>query len=1176
MNLTADGKAVSIQKLLPVKTASAGWLGRWRSGSTMFLIMRLAAIILLTASLHVSAAGLSQTVTMTQRNARLEDVFDILQKQTNYNFIFNSHMLARAKKVNIRVSNATVEQVLFLCFSGQPFTYVIHDKTIVVKEKVVTVEKPAPSEVGAPIPPQQVTGTVRDDNNNPVEGAAVTVKTLGTGTATDKMGKFVLNLPAGKYELEISFVGYKTEVRTITVGEDHFTNLNIILHIASTGLNEIVVVGYGTQRKRDVTGSISSVKGEDIQNLPVGNVASTLQGRAAGVDIVRNDGSPGSVPDIRIRGTGTINDASPLVVIDGVPSAAINDVNPNDIASIEILKDASASAIYGSRAANGVLLITTRKGNFGDAAKLSASAYTGWNKAAKYLDMLKAPDLVALKKEAYTNDGLSVPGVWNNSYYSTDRTDWQRALIKTGVVQNADVAVRGGNASSSYSFSGNYYNERGMIVNSFFKRYSFRINSEHKIGSRFRIGENVVYSRTSGSSPDTKSTQTGLVWSAIRFNPAIPVANPDGSWGTSQADNQLGDINNPVATANEVQKINKFDRILGNAFAELEILKGLKLRANYGIDYSTEEDYEFDNAMPNQTRGPSIASLQQKLSKGTTFLEEYFITYNHIFNKVHNLTLTGGYSAQEYGGNYFKASRNGFADTSLDQRVLNLGNSSSAANEGYNYNPSGLQSYFARANYAYAGKYLLTATMRADGSSKFAPGKRWGYFPAFSAGWRVSDEKFYGSLKDKINTLKLTGGWGQLGNQNVGDFQYLSVIGYGGGGGTGGGGYSYNLGTGTVNYNGAYVTSLANPNITWERAVMTNISAELGFLNNHLNATITYFNKNTSDMLVPFQLVETYGAQRNLPDDPGNITLPDYNLGKLNNHGIEIELTYGNTVGKLGYSLGANASFLRNKVTRLYGNSTYIASTPYGRENTDISRTYEGQPIASFYGFRTAGLYQSQADIDNDPNVANDPNKGNIKPGDVKFLDVNGSGGKKDGIINDQDRVNLGDPNPRFVFGFHGTLTYKGFDLNFNFVGATGFKLYNADRLSGLDATQVYNWYADQKGRWHGANTSNTIPRLSIANLNNNYRSSDLWVQNGSYLSLKSLSLGYTISKQHVGDWQLPDVRVYFSSYNLFMLTGYKGYTPELGYTNGNLQRGVDVAQYPSARNLTIGASVNF
>lgn len=1187
MNLTAHGKAMSMEGHLPVKSARGGLTEtneRHGFRSKMLLVMRLAAILLLTASLHVSASGFTQTVTISRKNARLEEIFDILQKQTGYNFMFNSHMLARAKKVNVQVSNATVEQVLVQCFKDQPLTYVIQDKIIIIKEKE---EKKTVDINAGTLAPPHIRGTVKDENNAPVEGAAITVKGLSRGTVTDKQGKFELTLPEGTYLLEVSFVGYKTQQKSVTVSGDQPIELSFTLQVSATGLVDAVVVGYGSQRKRDVTGSISSVKGEDIKNLPVSNAGDAIQGRATGVDVVRDDGSPGAVPSIRILGTGTINNTDPLIVIDGVPSGGLNDVNSNDIASIEILKDASASAIYGSRAANGVVLITTKKGNYDEKLKTSVNLYGGSKNPVKFIKMLSAPDLVALKKEAFANDGSPVPTIWGNSYYATQRTDWQRALLGTGDVKNADLALRGGNAHSNYSLSGNYYDEKGMIVNSYFKRYSFRMNSEHKVGSRFKVGENVVYSYTDGAAPNTKSSQTGLVWSAIRFNPAIPVINPDGSWGTSQADNQLGDINNPLATANEVQKSSKTDRVLANAYAELEIVKGLKLRANYGYDHTSNSYSEFDNAMPNQTRGPSIATMTQSFYKTNTYLEEYYLTYNHLFAKSHAVTLTGGYSAQTYSGNFYGASRSGFNDTSQDQRVLNLGNSSSASNYGANFPSWGLQSYFVRGNYAYKNKYLLTATFRADGSSKFPPGKRWGYFPAVSAGWHLSDEKFYGEgLKNIINSVKLTGGWGQLGNQNVGDFQYLSIIGYGSGNG-------YNLGTNTTNYNGAFITSLANPNITWERAVTTNAAIELAALNNHLTATITYFNKNTSDMLIPYQLVETFGAQTNLPDDPGNVTLPDFNLGRLNNHGIEIELNYQNRIDKLSYSFGLNGSFLSNKVTKLYGNSTYLASTPYGRENADISRTYEGQPIASFYGFKTAGLYQTQADIDKDPGVANDPNRSKIRPGDVRFVDVNGGGS-----INDSDRVRLGDPNPHFVFGFHGSVNYGHFDLNFNFVGATGFKLFDADRLSGLDATQVYNWYADQKGRWTGQGTSNSIPRLSVSNLNNNYRSSDLWIFKGDYLSLKSLTLGYTLPKFSISDWQVPETRFYVSSYNVFMLTKYPGYTPELGYTNngspygGNptnptsgasvpsaaqgLQRGVDLAQYPAARSFTVGATINF
>jgi TonB-dependent starch-binding outer membrane protein SusC len=1134
------------------------------------LLMKLSVIVLIATCLQVSASGYSQeTFSLHFKQAGAHEIFTVIQKESNYRFFYNNDYLNELGKVDLDVTNASLSSILTTVL-GTRFTYRISGlhKVIIFPVQKAIID----TALG------EVKGNVTDENGKPLGGVTVKLSNSPRTVLTDQDGNFSLQAPSGG-ELVISYVGYK-EQSVVLSGQK---TLTFRLLPNASGLADVVVVGYGSQRKRDVTGSISSVKGEDIKNLPVANAADALQGRATGVDIVRDDGAPGSAASIRILGTGTINNSDPLIVVDGVPLApnpptgGLNDVNPNDIASIEILKDASASAIYGSRAANGVVLITTKKGNYGEQLKTSVNLYTGNKTPVKFLKMLTAPDLVALKTEAYTNDGLTVPTIWSNPYYATQRTDWQQALMGTGQVQNADVAVRGGNAYSNYSMSGNYYDEKGMIPNSFFKRYSFRINSEHKIGSRLKVGENIVYSNTNIASPDTKSSQTGLVWSAIRFNPAIPVTNPDGSWGTSQADNQLGDINNPVATANETQQYNKTDRLLGNAYVELEILKGLKLRANYGYDHNINDSYDFNNAMPDQTRGPSIASLNENFYKNTTLLEEYYLTYNHLFGKEHALTLTGGYSAQTFSGNSFGASRSGFNDTSVDQRILNLGNSSSASNNGSNQTPWGLQSYFVRGNYAFMNKYLFTGTLRADGSSKFAKGKRWGYFPAFSAGWRVSEEKFYGSdLKKVINSVKLTGGWGQLGNQNVGDFQYLSIIGVGSGGGLGGGGYSYNLGTNTTNINGAYITSLSNPNITWERAVTTNATLEMTALDNHLAGTFTWFNKNTSDMLIPYQIVETFGAQDNLPDDPGNISLPDYNLGEINNHGIEVELNYQNQAGKVNYSFGVNGTFLHNKVTKLYGNSTYLASTPYGRENVDISRTYEGQPIASFYGFRADGLYQSQSDIDKDPNVANDPNKANIKPGDVRFRDING-----DGMISDSDRVRLGDPNPHFVFGFHGSVGYAGFDLAVNFVGATGFELYDADRLSGLDATQVYNWYADQKNRWHGAGTSNSIPELSINNLNNNYRSSNLWVFKGDYLSLKSLSLGYTVPKLMIRDWQLPQTRFYVSSYNVFMLTKYPGYTPELGYTNPGtstpgLQKGVDLAQYPAARSFTVGATINF
>lgn len=979
-------------------------------------------------------------------------------------------------------------------------------------------------------------------------GVNVLVPGTSNGTSTDTKGNYSLSLPSGAKSVLFSFIGY--EPQTITVGDKNV--INVSLNATTKGLGEVVVVGYGTQTRRDVTGTIASVKGSDIKNLPVPDAASAIQGRVTGVDIVRSDGAPGSTPSIRIRGTGTINNADPLIIIDGIPAVNLSDVNPNDIASMEILKDASSSAIYGTRAANGVVIITTKKGSYGEKLKASVNVYRGISNTIRYIPLLTAPDLAMLKQERATNDGGAVDPIWKDPYYATQRTDWQRALLRSGNVTNADVNLRGGNASSNYMLSAGYYDENGLIVNSYFKRYSVRINSEHKLGKRFKVGENMQLTYKQNSGPDTYSSQTGLIFSALRFNPAIPVHNPDGSWGSSKASNELGDINNPVYTAETTDQWGKTYRMLASVYGELEITDGLTLRANYGFDGNIYNEYNFAPKVLDQTRARDHAELFNRSTTENNQLSEIFMTYNKFFNQVHHVTVTGGYSQQTYNGSFFRADRWGFNDESPDQRVLSNGNDIHDAQG--NFKPANaIASGFVRGFYGYKEKYLLTVTFRADGSSKFAPDQRWGYFPAFSAGWRVSDEAFFKENVKVVSNLKITGGWGQLGNQNVTDFQYLAPVLKD---------RRYNFGD--MPYTGIWNASLANPNITWEKAAMTNISVEAGFFDNKLNTTITWFNKNTRDMLVPAPEMDLHGTA----------TIPDRNIGQLNNKGWEVEVGYQGGNHGFRYNVSANASFIKNEVTKLYDPSSYIGSTPYGRQGVEISRTYVGQPLASYYGWKTNGIYQTVDDIKNDANVAHDPNRDKIKPGDVRFLDING-----DGIVDDKDRVNLGSPNPKMVYGIQASGSYKGFDLSLSFAGVSGVKLYNADKMQGMDPTYSYNMYAEALNRWHGAGTSNSVPRMSKNDDNGNARVSDRFVENGSYFSLKNVSLGYTIPSKLWGRSGISDIHVYVAAQNLFILTPYTGLTPQLGYNgtqDGNRQRGVDVAAYPQARTYTFGATLNF
>ncbi|RPE08483.1 TonB-dependent receptor [Chitinophaga lutea] len=993
---------------------------------------------------------------------------------------------------------------------------------------------------------QAVKGKVTDAADGAaLPGVNVTVPGTQAGAATDANGNFSITLPAGAASLRFSFVGY--DAQTVAVGAQ--TTINVRLQAASKGLGEVVVVGYGTQTRRDLTGTVSQVKGADIRNLPVSDPAQAIQGRVTGVNIVRSDASPGTTPSIRIRGTGTINDAEPLIVIDGVPAGGLSDVNPNDIASMEILKDASASAIYGTRAANGVVLITTRKGNFGEKLRASVNVYRGVSDALRYVDLLTAPDLVMLKKERYANDGIAPNPVWNDPYYSVQRTDWQKAVLGTGHVTNADAQIRGGNAASNYLFSLGYYDEKGIIENSYFKRYTARINSEHKLGKRVKIGENLQLSLRQNQGFDTYSSQTGLLFSTLRFNPAIPVRNEDGSYGTGKASSELGDINNPVFTLETSDSRNKYYRMLANIYGELEIINGLKLRANGAFDGGLTDNYYFNPQVLDQTRVRDRAELSRESRSNSSLLGEIFLNFKRTFAAAHDIDVTGGYSVQTFKGDYYRAERRGYNDESPDQRVLDNGDI--LANINGNFDPDrALASGFVRAFYGYKGKYLLTLTFRADGSSRFSPDNRWGYFPAFSAGWRISEEKFMKDNLAFISNLKLTGGWGVLGNSNVADFQYLAPINKD---------RRYSFGGTAVT--GIWNSRLANPDITWEKAKMTNVSLEAGFLENRLTTTVTWFVKNTTDMLVPAPEMDVHGRAG----------IPDRNIGELKNTGWEVEAGYRGNAGAFTYNISANASFIKNTVTRLYEPGTYIGSASYGRQQQEISRTYEGQPIASFFGWRTNGIYQTQDEINRDPALANDSRKTNIAPGDVRFVDQN-----NDGKIDEGDRVYLGSPNPDVVYGLQLGAEYKGFDFSASFSGVAGVKLYNADKMQGLDPTFPFNYYAEALNRWHGPGTSNTMPRMTTLNNNGNYRTSDRFVENGNYLSLRNVALGYTIPPSLWGNSGITGIRVYVACQNLFILTDYSGLNPELGYTDGNRQRGVDVATYPAARTFTFGASLNF
>ena len=1001
-----------------------------------------------------------------------------------------------------------------------------------------------------------VSGSVNDELGEPLPGVTIQIRGTSQGTTTDFDGNYTISVPDQNSILVFSYVGFGTQ--NVTVGVQ--TVIDVTLSEEVNQLDELIVVGYGTQRKSDVTGAISKVSGQDFENVPVASSDLALQGRAAGVQIVRNGGAPGAQANIRIRGTGTLNSSEPLIIIDGFLGGNLETVSPNDIQSIEVLKDASASAIYGTRAANGVVIVTTKKGRLNERLTFSVNAYTGFSNAIKTIDVLDAPTLAEIKRERYTNDGEEIDPFWLDPAREIQRTDWQDELLETGIIQNVDVSVRGGGEKSTYAFSMGYYDEQGLIKNSFFNRASARLNSNHRIKDWFTVGQNLQITSSRDNALNTSSTQSGILWSALRFHPSIPVFNEDGSYGSSQENGQLGDINNPIFTADTEDDNTTRHNLLGSVFAEIEPIEGLRLKANFGLDLTIFDRDIFNIIIEDQTRTRNNNELTRQYFEQYSILNEFTASYKKLIADKHNVEVIGGYSYQTTKRDGFSTRVDNFGSEAPDQRVIDAGTTVNIGNVRSDVFDEGLESVFGRLNYQYDDRYLFTFTYRADGSSRFADGNRWGYFPAFSAGWRVSNESFWNV--DFINSLKLTGGWGQLGNQNVRRNQFIATISPG-----------TRTSFGGQETIGSAITFIPNSQIGWETSEMTDFGIEAGLFNNRLVLDLGYFIKDTGDMLLPLPLVGALGNPRD-----GSA---DFNVGELRNSGFEMEINYRGSIGEnITYSIGGNASFIKNEVTAL--NAPFLESRPfYGRQNVEVARTVEGEPLASFFGWVADGLYQNQAEIDSDPGLANDPRRaqGLIQPGDVRFRDLDGNG-----LINDEDRSFIGNPHPDVVYGINASLAYKGFDLNVLFLGEAGRDIYNADRIAGLDTDAPFNLYAESANRWTGEGTTNSIPRVSNLDTNENYRSSTLFVENAGFFRLKNIALGYSLPNKVIDRLGLSRVRLYVTGQNVFTITDYSGLDPELGITssasgNGQFANGqfnVDTAQYPQARTFTLGLMVDF
>ncbi len=999
-----------------------------------------------------------------------------------------------------------------------------------------------------------VSGVVTDADGQAIVGATVRLQGTGSGTVTDLDGTFSLQVPEAEAVLVISYIGYRTE--EIAVGNR--SSLDIQLTEDRTNLDEVVVIGYGTTTRRDVTGSISSVTSEEIERLPVPGIESALQGRAAGVVVIQDSGAPGGSVSVRIRGLGSLGDNEPLYVIDGVQTKdGLNLLNPNDIQSIEILKDASAAAIYGVRGANGVVLITTKKGQYNARPTVSLSTYYGIQEPTGLVEALNGSEWALLQREALTNGGMDL-----NPDFDTDEeiaaagegTDWLDEVFRPAPMQSYQLGVSGGSASTRYYFSGNYFDQEGIVRNSFFERASLRANVETEVGDRLQMGTNLTLSRSNRNFISSDDDADEVLQNALGTPPVIPVFDEDGSYaGPPEPQEFYGRQQNAVGQAERRDDLSTNTRILGNFYAAYEPIRGLVLKSDFQFDYINNDNdfFRVDFNEGNRT-GPGNL-LRRSINQTNYYSWENTLTYTAELGRNHELTVLGGVTAQEFEIDFVSAGRDQFLSQVEENRYLNGGTLNPSAGGGAN--DWSLFSYLGRVNYSFLNRYLLTASFRADGSSRFTEENRWGYFPSFSAGWRVSEESF---LADSpvFSDLKIRGGWGQLGNQDIGFYPTLTLYGLRGDA-------FYGFGGGQEAASAGYaVVTRGNPDIVWETSNQSNIGFDASLFDYRLRFTVDYYNRTTEDILL----------RTPVPATGGVAPAPFVNAATVTNDGFEFLIGYqGGKPEGFTYDVSVNLTTINNEVTSLGTDDP-----EFGIRSSGFTRTEVGRQIGFFFGFEADGIFQSEEEIAALDAIDGDPStpyqNAATAPGDVRFVDTNG-----DGVVNADDRTAIGSPFPDFTYGFNADLGYGNFDLSIFLQGVTGNDIYNQGRSFFEPSSLVdRNGYATLLDRWTPTNTDTEMPRLVAGDPNNNSRFSSRFIEDGSFLRLRNVQLGYRLPAGVLDRLGLASLRLYVSAQNLFTITDYQGFDPEIGRRRGNDQSyGIDTSVYPQARVFLFGLNLS-
>ncbi|WP_219222462.1 SusC/RagA family TonB-linked outer membrane protein [Pedobacter antarcticus] len=1005
--------------------------------------------------------------------------------------------------------------------------------------------------VNAQVAERIVKGKVTDETGQGLPGTTIQIKGTTKTTVSNNDGGFSIQLAGPQSVLVFSFIGYTAQ----EVAAGNQTTINVQLKPNEEGrlLNDVVVVGYGSQKKSNVTGAISSVKGEELSKMTVGTVGSALQGKVSGVSVVGAGSEPGASPQVFIRGISTFGSNAPLYVVDGVPLTDISFLNPKNIASLDVLKDASSSAIYGSRASNGVIIITTISGTAGKTV-VTFDASSGFSDALRKPKMADSREYASIMNLAAANSGNQP--VYKDVNSLTNSTDWWNEVTQRGVTQDYNLSLTGGSDKLTFSSSVGYYKEKGLVKSTDFNRVNFRLKTEYKISPKIKIGEDINISGTGRTPSANPGGSNSIFQNAILADPVTPArversSNPFDNYGTSPTD-----IPNSLAVIERNFQNVKNTYLVGSLYANVEIIPGLVFEPRFSVNGDL---YEYNSFSPtyniSATQYSLINSARRQHDISKNWNNTNTLTYKKQFGE-HSLTVLAGFTQEKFMDTRLYAGGQGIPsnDPSLRYPVSSTGGFNIGVGDGSRFdNVRTLQSYLGRINYSYKDKYLLTASVRADGSSIFAPKNRWGTFPAVSAGWALSKEDF---LKDAawLDNLKIRAGYGQVGNQGAVPLgQYVSNL-----------GTIYSaMGSDGASQVGAIRTSVPNPDLKWETVEDINLGLDAAFLKNRLTVSGDYFVRNVKDMIATQLIVAYAGFGGNSPWT---------NVGTMQTKGFEFSLGYQDKAGEFSYGINLNATHYTATAKKLaQGNDIIAGNTAiFGR----TSLTREGYPVGSFYGLQTNGIFQNAAEVANYKNADGKVIQPNAVPGDFKFKDLNG-----DGVINSSDRTFIGNPTPKLTFGLNLTAAYKNFDLTVFFTGNLGGDLVNVLKGYTNSGSNNYNKVTGLENiAWRGEGTSNTVPRIAAFDNNGNYSQfSDFYIESGSFARLRNLQLGYTFSPAKVGK-----IRVFASAQNLLTITNYKGLDPEIAYgtqwtDNATaLNRGLDWGNYPTARTFIFGLNFTY